>query len=153
MNAAQFYQLPKATDLCSVKPENLDEDILSFPAKFMADVILINMKRLPLRLKEEEEAGFDKNADKYADKHHVHDLSSTRNDRKQRISEDVEVRRTESDFDSRNVLAAEAAETAVPERKTPTEAAPVNEYDRRGLRDSAGCLSGKAKEKSIKRSV
>ena len=148
MNAAQFYQLPKAAGLRSVKPETLDEDILSFPAKFMANILLINMKRLPLRLKEEE-AGFDKNADKY----HVHDLSSTRNNRKQRISEDMEVRRTESDFDSRNLLAAEAAETAVPERKTPIEAAPVNEYDRRGLRGSAGSLSGKAKEKGIKRSV
>ena len=71
----------------NVKPETLNEDILSFPAEFMADVLLINMKRLPLRLKEEE-ADFDKNADKYR----VHDSSSTRNDRKQGMSEDVEVR-------------------------------------------------------------
>ena len=63
----------------NVKPETLDEDILSFPAEFMADVLLINMKRLPLRFKEEA-ADFDNNADKY----HVNDSSSTRNDRKQR---------------------------------------------------------------------
>ncbi|KAL2049800.1 hypothetical protein ABVK25_009895 [Lepraria finkii] len=63
----------------NVKPETLDEDILLFPAEFMADVLLLNMKRLPLRLKEEA-ADFDNNADKY----HVNDSSSTRNDRKQR---------------------------------------------------------------------
>ena len=51
----------------NVKPETLNEDILLFPAEFMADILLINMKRLPLRL-EEEEADFDNNADKY----HVH---------------------------------------------------------------------------------
>ena len=48
----------------NVKPETLDEDILLFPAEFMADVLLINMKQLPLRLKEEA-ADFDNNADKY----------------------------------------------------------------------------------------
>jgi hypothetical protein len=63
----------------NVKPETLDEDILLFPAEFMADVRLINMKRLPFRLKKEK-ADLNKNADKY----HVHDSSSTRNDRRQK---------------------------------------------------------------------
>ena len=88
-----------------VKPEALyEEDSLSFPAQFMADVLFITKKRLPLRLNGEE-ADFDKNADKY----HVQDLSSTSNDRKQRTPEDVEVRGTESDFDLREGPAAEAA--------------------------------------------
>lgn len=67
------------------------------------------MKRLPLRLKAEE-ADFDENADKY----HVHHSSSTPNDRKQRTSEDVEVRGTKSDFDWRDEPAAEAAEPEPP---------------------------------------
>ena len=63
---------------CDVKPEALyEEDSLSFPAQFMADVLFVTKKRLPLRLNGEE-ADFDKNADKY----HVHNLSSTCNDRK-----------------------------------------------------------------------
>jgi len=61
----------------NIKPETLDEDILLFPAKFMADILFINIKRLPLRLNEEE-ADFNKNANKY----YIHDLSSTRNRRK-----------------------------------------------------------------------
>ena len=88
-----------------VKPEALyEEDSLSFPAQFMADVLFITKKRLPLRLNGEE-ADFDENADKY----HVHNLSSTCNDREQRTPEDVEVRGTTSDFDSREEPAAETA--------------------------------------------
>lgn len=48
----------------NVKPDALTEDIRSFPTEFIADVLLINMKRLPLRL-ENEEADFEMNAIKY----------------------------------------------------------------------------------------
>ena len=118
-----------------VKPEALyEEDSLSFPAQFMADVLFITKKRLPLRLNGEE-ADFDKNADKY----HVQNLSSTCNDRKQRTSEDVEVRGTISDYDLREGPAAEAAmpepepepttEAAIPESEPITEAVAINEDD------------------------
>ena len=126
----------------NVKPEILDEDILSFPAEFMADVLLINMKRLPLRLKAEE-ADFDENADKY----HVHDSSSTPNDRKQRTSEDVEVRGTKSDFDCRDEPDAEA------EPEPPTEAAVVDEDATWAFGGSAKSSSGKGKKIGMKRSA
>ena len=90
-------------DIFALEPETLDGDILLLPAEFMADVLQTNMKQLSLRLKE---ANLDKNA---------------------RTSEDVEMRGMRSDFDSRDGLAAEAAEAAVPEPKSPTEAAAV--YD------------------------
>jgi len=45
----------------------------------MADVLLINMKRLPLRIKDEK-VDFDTSTDKY----HVRDSSSSRGDRKQK---------------------------------------------------------------------
>ena len=48
----------------NVKPDALDEDILSFPVEYVADVLLINMKRLPLRLGEEK-ADFDVTAKNY----------------------------------------------------------------------------------------
>lgn len=107
------------------------------------------MKRLPLRLKAEE-ADFDENADKY----HVYDSSSTPNDRKQRTSEDVEVRGIKSDFDWRNKPAAEAAEP-----EPPTQTAAVDEDDTwafggfRGFGGSAKSLSNKEKKKGMKRSV
>lgn len=75
----------------------------------MAEVLQTNMKQLSLRLKE---ANLDKNA---------------------RTSEDVEMRGTRSDFDSRDGLAAEAAEAADPEPKSPTEAAAVNDDHTWGL--------------------
>ncbi len=134
-----------------VKPEALFEDILSFPAEFISDLLLITMKRLPFRLKAED-ADFDKNADKY----HVHDASSTRNDRKQRTSGDVKVRGTKSDFHSRDGPAAEAAD---PEPEPPTKAAAVNEDDTwgfggfGGFGGSAKSISGKGKKKGMKRSV
>lgn len=109
------------------------------------------MKRLPFRLKAED-ADFNKNADKY----HVHDASSTRNDRKQRTSRDVNVRGTNSDFQSRDGPAAEAAD---PEPEPPTKAAAVNEDDSWGLGGfggfggSAKSISGKRKKKGMKRSV
>ena len=107
-----------------VKPEALyEEDSLSFPAQFMADVLFITKKRLPFRLNGEE-ADFDKNADKY----HVHNSSSTCNDREQRTSEDVKVRGTTSDSDLREEPPAEAAmpvpePVPEPEPETTTEAA------------------------------
>ncbi|KAK3172312.1 hypothetical protein OEA41_005633 [Lepraria neglecta] len=102
----------------NVKPETLDEDILSFPAEFIADILLINMKQLPLRLKKEA-ADFDNNADKY----YVHDSSSTRNNRKQRT------------------------EAADPEPELPTDAPAVNEDDPWGVGGSAKSLSKKEKKK------
>lgn len=77
----------------------------------MAKVLLISMRRLPLRLSQEE-SDFDKNADKY----HFHDSSSTRNDQKQRASEDVEARGTMSNSDPGDEPAAEAD---VPECREP----------------------------------
>lgn len=131
-----------------VKPEVLYEGRLSFPARFMADILFIAQKRLPLRL-DGEEADFDKNADKY----HVHDSSSTRNDRKQRTSEDVEVRGTKSDFDSRDGPAAEAAvpeseattEAADSPPEPPIEAAAVNEDDTWAVGGSIKSLNKKEK--------
>ena len=90
----------------NVKPETLHEDLLSFPAEFMADVLLINMKRLPLRLNEEE-ADFDMNAEKY----HIHDSSSTHEGGKQRIFEDMETSATRSEHGSSDVPVAEDAIT------------------------------------------
>ena len=136
-----------------VKPEALyEEDSLSFPAQFMADVLFITKKRLPLRLNGEE-ADFDKNADKY----HVQDLSSTSNDRKQRTPEDVEVRGTESDFDLREGSAADAAlpepmpdptpEAADPEPEPITEAVAINEDDTWSLDEPARSSYKKGKKK------
>lgn len=48
----------------NAKPDAVHEDILSFPAEFLADVLLINMKRLPLRLANER-AAFDADATEY----------------------------------------------------------------------------------------
>ena len=54
----------------------LDEDLLAFPAPFMANVLTINMKRLPLRLRDER-ADFDISTEKY----HVHDTGPERKSR------------------------------------------------------------------------
>ena len=126
----------------NVKPEAFYKDIHSFPAQFMADVLFVTKKRLPFRL-HAEEADFDNNADKY----YVDDSFSTPNDRKQRASEDVEVRRIGCDFDSRDGLAAEAA---VLEPEPPTEAAAVNEDgwgEVGGFGGSAKPLNGKEQKK------
>lgn len=129
-----------------MKPETLDVDIMSFPSEFVADVLLINMKRLPLRLNEEE-ADFDRNANKY----HVDTLFSTPNDRNRRTSEDAEVRRIKSGFDSHD---GPVAEGAVPESESPTEAAAVNKdvaWAFGGFGESARSLKGKHKKKHGKR--
>ena len=52
----------------NVRPEMLDEDLLVLPAEFMTDVLIINMKRLPLRLVGEK-VDFDISTEKY----YVHD--------------------------------------------------------------------------------
>lgn len=52
----------------NVKPQAWDESFLNLPREFMADVLVINMKRLPLRL-EDERADFDLNANKYLVEH------------------------------------------------------------------------------------
>jgi len=70
----------------------LSEDILSFLIEFLADVLLINMKRLPFRLNEEEATDFDKNVDKY----HIHDSLGTLDNRDEKTFEDVEARGTAS---------------------------------------------------------
>ena len=61
----------------NVKPDMLEESLLMLPAEFLADVLVINMRRLPLRLMGEK-ADFDSSADKY----HIHD---THTDRKPRV--------------------------------------------------------------------
>ena len=68
----------------NAKPETITEGILSFPAEFLADVLHINMKRLPLRLKDER-ANFDRDAKKY----YVKDEASTRSVQKSRVLEAV----------------------------------------------------------------
>ncbi len=52
----------------NVKPQAWDESLLTLPVEFMADVLVVNMKRLPLRL-EDERADFDLNANKYHVEH------------------------------------------------------------------------------------
>ena len=76
----------------NVEPGMLNENILSFPIEFLADVLLTNMKRLPFRLDEEAAADFDENADKY----HIHDSLDTPDNRDEKTSEDVEARGTAS---------------------------------------------------------
>ena len=61
----------------NVKAETLEEDILALPTEFIADVVIINMKRLPLRLGDEK-AHFDKGAEQYY-------VQDTRLDRKSRV--------------------------------------------------------------------
>ena len=48
----------------NVKPEVLQEKLMAFPKEFMADVMMINMKRFPLRL-HDEQADFDNDASGY----------------------------------------------------------------------------------------
>ena len=107
-----------------VKPEALyGDDRLSFPAQFMADVLFITKKRLPLRLKGEE-ADFDKNADKY----HVQESSSACKKREQQ-------RETVSEVDWREGAVPEAAEPEseptiepdYPEPEPPATAVATNE--------------------------
>ena len=147
----------------NVEPETLDEDIHSFPAAFLADVLLTNMKRLPLRLKNEK-ADFDKNADKY----HVQDSSSACSDRKQRTYKDVEPREPQCDFDQRDGLAdgapfpesepiAEAAALEPPAVDEPLpveEPLPVDEDDAwGGFGGSAKSSNSKRKKKGMNRSL
>lgn len=135
-NAVHFAYLNTPTDsplrklladifAYNVKPGALHEDIMSFPPAFMADVLLINMKRLPLRLKDEE-ADFDVNAKKY----HIEDSLGTRSSRKPRVLEDVTA--------------------AVPE--PPTEAVIVDEDDLSSTR-LFGKSSKRSKKKGIKRNT
>lgn len=60
----------------NVRLEMLDEDLLMLSAPFVADVLTINMKRLPLRLRDEK-ADFDISTKKY----HVHDTGPERKSR------------------------------------------------------------------------
>lgn len=60
----------------NVRPEMLDKDLLVLPTPFVADVLIINMKRLPLRLRDEK-ADFDISTEKY----HVHDTGLKRKSR------------------------------------------------------------------------
>lgn len=72
----------------NVKPDMLEESLLMLPAEFMADVLTINMRRLPLRLADEK-ADFDISADKY----HIPD---THSDRKPRVFQGLSDETTES---------------------------------------------------------
>jgi len=76
----------------NVEPKALSEDILFFPIEFLANVLLINMKRLPFKLNEKKAADFGKNVDKY----HIHDSLGTLDNRDEKTSEDVEARGTAS---------------------------------------------------------
>ncbi|KAL8836351.1 MAG: hypothetical protein Q9176_006361 [Flavoplaca citrina] len=60
----------------NVKPDMLQESLLMLPAEFMADVLTISMRRLPLRFTDEK-ADFDISADKY----YVQDTHYDRNPR------------------------------------------------------------------------
>lgn len=60
----------------NVKPQAWDESLLTLPVEFMADVLVINMKRLPLRL-DHERADFDLNANKYQGEHRRDDRRSS----------------------------------------------------------------------------
>ena len=57
----------------NMRPETLDKDLLVLTVPFIADVININTKRLPLRLRDEK-ADFDVSTEKY----HVHDTGPER---------------------------------------------------------------------------
>ena len=59
----------------NVKPEMLDEGPLVFPVQFMADVLVINMRRLPFRLKDEN-ADFDISTERYYVQHTKADRKS-----------------------------------------------------------------------------
>ncbi|KAL8647836.1 MAG: hypothetical protein Q9210_005325 [Variospora velana] len=71
----------------NVKPDMLQESLLMLPAEFMADVLTISMRRLPLRLANEI-ADFDISMDKY----HIHD---THYDRNPRVFEGLSDKKTE----------------------------------------------------------
>lgn len=64
----------------NVKNETLKMDLLALPMEFLADVLIINMKRLPLRLGNKK-ADFDTRMENY----HIHE---TRSDRRNRVSRD-----------------------------------------------------------------
>ena len=70
----------------NVKPEMLHKDILLLPPEFVADVLIINMKRLPFRLSTEK-AHFDDDANKY----HMAASSDMPIDRNERVLENVEI--------------------------------------------------------------
>ena len=70
-----------------VKPDTLEENILSFPNEFIADVLLTKMKRLPFRL-DEGEANFDRKAEM----HHIQNSSNTSGNRNRGTSEDAEMK-------------------------------------------------------------
>ena len=72
----------------NVKPDALDEGIPSFSAEHVADVLLIHIKRLPLRL-DEKKADFDVDARKY----HVSELSPS--SRTHRVLEETKERDNE----------------------------------------------------------
>ena len=84
----------------NVKPDALDEDILSFPVEYLADVLVINMKRLPLRL-DEEKANFDVNAKTY----HISGLPPS--SRAQRVLEETKEKEKEKQRDSVDGLPVE----------------------------------------------
>jgi len=91
----------------NVKPKTLDEDVL-----------LISVKRLFLRFKDEK-ADFDTNTDKY----HVRDSSSSRGDRKRGMFEDLKVDSMKYDVGTQDGPPADA----VSRPESHAEAAAVNE--------------------------
>ena len=86
----------------NVRPKILDEDLLVFPTPFVADVLTINMKRLPLRLPDER-ADFDISIEKY----HVYDTGPERKSRMLR-SKAYDEPNPETTVDSENDLGPES---------------------------------------------
>ena len=129
----------------NVKADTLDEDLQSFPVEFTVDVLLINMKRLPLRMKEER-ADFDVDMSKY----YIHKSSNAECDKRQRVFGDVQVQRNDSEVSPRNESSVEAG---VPDDKPPAQIVAVSENDARVFGVPNGASSSKGKKKGLKRSM
>ena len=122
----------------NVKSDTLGEDILMFPAEFLADVVLCNMKRLPLRL-HGEKADFDENADKY----HIDESSSICDERGQRTFEGANEDEIKCDFGLPDAPPADPVPEAGPELEPPADS---------GIEDSRITLEPPKKLKKSKKS-
>ena len=129
----------------NVKADTLNEDLQSFPVEFMVDVLLTNIKRLPLRIKEEK-ADFDVDMSKY----YIHKSSNAGCDRRQRVFGDMQVQRNDSEVSSCDESSVEAG---VGDDKPPAQIVAVSENDARVFGVPNGSSSPKAKKKGLKRST
>lgn len=117
----------------------------SEPVEFVVDALLINMKRLSLRIKEEK-ADFDVDMSKY----YIHKSSNAGCDRRQRVFGDMQVQRNDSEVSPRDESSIEAG---VPDDKPPAQTIAVSENDARVFGVPNGSSSSKAKKKGLKRST